>query len=146
MLLAVCSFNYIKFLSVLSFASLFLLVGSVFADNKKTISVPPGLESRVEFWKLIFTKYGKNTRVFHHRSYPEIIYSALDFTEFEATLSGPSLLAAKESEINNEIEKIKEALLSLGRGNEPKNDFEERIEYLFKQVPGHTRRRFNEAI
>ncbi len=146
MSLAVRIIKYFKFLNIFSIISLFLLTGSVLAENKKITSIPPGLEPRVEFWKLIFTKYGKNTRVFHHRSYPEIIYSALDFTEFEATLSGPSLLAAKESEINNEIEKIKEALISLGRGNEPKNDFEERIEYLFKQVPGHTRRRFNEAI
>lgn len=98
--------------------------------------VPKGLEGRVEFWRLMFTKYGKDQRVFHCRKHPEIIYSVLDFSEYERSLSGQALRAKKEQEVEEEIRRIRVALGHLGTGAKANNPFEKRIEVLFARVSG----------
>ena len=80
------------------------------------------------FWVLIFTKYGKDHRVFHNRLHPEIIYSILDFSEYERTLSGKVLMNAKLAEAEAETERIKSSLLHLASRGKPRNDFERRME------------------
>jgi membrane-bound lytic murein transglycosylase D len=117
---------------------------SVHAQSSRQIStgkvyMPAGLEGRVEFWKLIFTKYGKDHRVFHNRSYPEVIYSVIDFSEYEAKLSGKALLNAKLRELDKEKEKIKTTLQHLAGGNKPRNDFERRIDHLYSGLKGNKR-------
>ncbi len=125
--------------------------GVVNAEKKRArssngLSVPKGLEGRVEFWKLIFAKYGKNHRVFHNRSHPEIIYSVLDFSEFEAKLEGKDFLRAKEQEILREEEHISKALQHLASGKKPRGDFEERIYRLYKKLPNFSVRMFKEGL
>ncbi|HMO17631.1 MAG TPA: transglycosylase SLT domain-containing protein [Oligoflexia bacterium] len=107
------------------------------SKSSGSMAVPRGLEGRVEFWRLIFTKYGKHHRVFHNRAHPEIIYSVIDFSEFEQVLSGKVLLKAKEAEIEKEKEKIKDALLSLASGRKPRNEFEKRIDTLYSRIKGN---------
>ncbi len=109
------------------------------------IYTPPGLEGRVEFWKLIFTKYGKDHRVFHNRSYPEVIYSVIDFSEYEARLSGKALMDAKLNEVDKEKEKIKSALLHLAGGKKPRDDFEKRIDQLYSNLKGNKQRLMREG-
>lgn len=138
--LIVCSINY-----------------SAYADNRRSkdngstrlsssvISIPRGLEGRVEFWLLIFTKYGKDHRVFHNRSYPEIIYSILDFSEYERNLTGKALMSAKLAEAEAETERIKSSLLYLAGRGKPRNEFERRIEKSYKAIPGHSLSRYREG-
>ena len=82
----------------------------------------------LEFWILVFTTYSKDHRVFHNRLHPEIIYSSLDFSEYEKTLSGSTLKNAKLAEAEAETEKIRRTLVHLGSGSRPRNDFERRVE------------------
>ncbi|MCC6221602.1 MAG: transglycosylase SLT domain-containing protein [Deltaproteobacteria bacterium] len=91
------------------------------------------LRDRVEFWKLIFTKYGPNHLVFHHRSYPEIIYSVLDFSEYEKKLSFREFGRKKNQAVKQEIESIRQALNRLGRGEAASSELERRIEKLFSK-------------
>ncbi len=109
------------------------------------ITIPRGLEGRVNFWLLIFTKYNKDQRVFHNRNHPEIIYSVLDFSEFEQKLSGKTLMNSKLSEINTETKKIENSLLYLASGKKPRDDFEQRIERSYKAVSGHRLSRYKEG-
>lgn len=95
--------------------------------------VPKGFEGRIEFWRHIFTKYGENQRVFHHRDHPEIIYSVLDFSDYEENHTGRKLQQLKEKAADEELDRIRSALNSLGRGHAPQNAFEQRIQRLFRR-------------
>lgn len=44
----------------------------------------PGLEGAVEFWKLVFTRYGASELIFHDPLEPPKIYKVLDFGESNA--------------------------------------------------------------
>ena len=114
--------------------------------NNSSLSIPKGLEGRVNFWRLVFTRYGKFHRVFHDRSHPEVIFSVLDFSEYEEKLSGHELLRAKEQEILKEEEHIRRALNNLAEGNSPQGAFEERIDRLYRQIPTFSRRMFRDAL
>ncbi len=109
-------------------------------------SVPESLAGRVEFWKLIFSKYGRYQKVFHHRAYPEIIYSVLDF-ETLASEVGPSELARTiAAEESREASRIERTLAHLGNGNPPRDSFEKRVERLFKVIPERGFAKYREAL
>ena len=93
--------------------------------------VPPSLAGRVEFWKDMFVRYGKFQRVFHHREHPEIVYSVIDFTAYEKTLSGKELQRAKERDADAETTRIQEALRKLAENGSPSNAFEKRLQRIF---------------
>lgn len=106
---------------------------------------PPGIEGRVEFWRLIFTKYGEYQRVFHHREHPEIIYSVLDFTEYEAKYKGKKLLRLRQEGVDAETARIQKSLRHLGKGNAPRDAFERRLVELFRSTLGSSKKHFRTA-
>jgi len=114
------------------------------AEDRSVFAVPPGLGGKVEFWRDMFVKYGKNQRVFHHREFPEIVYSVLDFTEYQATLSGRDLQKTKEQAVERETRRIQSALRSLSVSGKAANPFERRIKHMFAGIgrdsPGHYER------
>ncbi len=129
-----------------------LCVGVVSADipaGAKNVSqefaTPKGLEGRVEFWRLIFTKYGEFQRVFHHREHPEIIYSVLDFTEYEAKYKGKKLLRLRQEAVDDETARIRKTLLHLGKGEKPRDAFERRVTELFRSTLGSSKKHFRKA-
>ncbi len=95
--------------------------------------VPAGLEGKVEFWKLIFSKYGLKEYVFHHREYPEIIYSVLDVSAV-IPAGGGTVLPKSSDIVGEEISRIQASLNHLGGGNKPRNPFERRIKRLFAKL------------
>jgi membrane-bound lytic murein transglycosylase D len=119
--------------------------GRSFVRSSHNLVVPPGLEGRIDFWRKIFTKYGDNHRVFHHRDYPEIIYSVLDFSEYNEKLKGRALLRAREKAVKLETQRIKASLLHLSRANAPRNPFEQRLLKIFRTVLGDSRSHFKVA-
>ena len=95
----------------------------------------PKLKDRVEFWKLIFTKYGKNHAVLHHRLHPHIIYSVLDFSDFEKKYKGKKLKNKKKEVLKKERTRVSKLLGRLESGK-VKTAEEKRLFALFQKLPG----------
>lgn len=123
--------------------SLFLCVSIVFTPTYSTFAYTGELEFRenlqpkIDFWKLVFTKYGKEYVLFHHRDYPGIIYSVLDFSELHRTLGATRKLEQRlKAERAKEERRIRQALTNLSRSGKPSNDFERKIVEMFRGIPG----------
>jgi len=112
---------------------------------------PPGfsvsgeIQGRIDFWKLIFTRYGENHLVFHHREHPEIIYSVLDMEEFKQKFSGKELARRSNDAVDAEYERIQRLLRNLADGSVPSTPAERRLVHLFSLLPGSTSRNMREA-
>ena len=98
--------------------------------------VPPALQAQVNFWVLVYTKYGKNQIVFHHRQEPAILYSVLDFEEAAEKLGDVAAEKMKKKAAEEEEGRIREALQNLRAGRPAESPFEKRIERLFQQRYG----------
>ena len=107
--------------------------------------IPHGFESRIAFWRFIFTKYGEDHRVFHHREQPAIIYSVLDFSEINAKIKGKANYRAREKAVDQELARIKKALKNLEKGRAPSNELETRIKQLFAKHLSATKKEFRHA-
>lgn len=103
--------------------------------NSPEFAVPKSLEKRVEFWKLIFTKYEKHHAVLHHRLHPHIVYSVLDFSDYEDRYKGKTLKNKKQKAVDEERARIKKTLKRLERGK-VSGAQEERLFTLFQDLPG----------
>lgn len=107
--------------------------------------VPEGLRARVNFWKDVFTKYGKYQSVVHHRNYPQAVFAVLDFTEQAESLSPRNFEKAKEKRLKAVTEEVKVALLQLSAGREPASELGTRVKAAMELVPGGPSK-FNEAV
>lgn len=105
----------------------------------------PGLRGKFDFWRLIFSKYGDKQLVFHHRDYPEIVYSVLDLQEFASTFSGKEYARKVNQSTDEETARIKEALLYLADGNNPRTPFQRRLVHLFSHLKGSSRGHYRAA-
>ena len=126
--------------------SLFLVVPTGFAETSTRIGSSIGLgpfqpsqklEGRVEFWKLVFTKYGKSHAVLHHRLHPHIIYSVLDFSDYIKKYEGrdKELSKKKKAILKKERARIK-SILSRVESGKIRTEEEKRLYTLFKDLPG----------
>lgn len=97
---------------------------------------PSRLRPRVDFWKDIFAKYGKNQMVIHHRDFPQVRFGVIDLS-LEAALLNPVLVEkAKKRAAKVRVDEVKDAMKALATGAEPQNDFQKMIEEAMKGVPG----------
>jgi membrane-bound lytic murein transglycosylase D len=104
--------------------------------------LPESLKPNVEFWKMIYSQYDKNQRVFHDTEHLQVVYSAIDFSdptpmagedEEEGYIPPPS----NKSRIEAEKQRIRAILLRLAAGGyEEKdlNDEEKKIYHLFDTI------------
>lgn len=69
------------------FAIVLALSASTFAAERPVLPAT-GLENRVEFWRQIFTQYGKDDIVIHDRIHVNLIYDIADNSTVDAKLSG----------------------------------------------------------
>ncbi len=99
----------------------------------------PELAPRVEFWKLIFTKYGKDHAVFHDRNHPHIIYSVLDFSELAKGKTDKVFKEKKKTALKRETQRIKALLEKLAARGPGSSDSEKRIYRLYKNQGDATR-------
>jgi len=132
--------------------AIFLLVSCFLqpavAQDKTTspFRIPKSLQSSVDFWVLIYTRYGKSQLVFHHREEPSIIYSVLDLEAATSELAGKELEKLKVSAVKQELERIKTELNYLAEGNVPTTPFQRRLERLFSIYPkNEVRAKYREA-
>lgn len=98
------------------------------------------LAGRVEFWKLVLGKYDKTQAVIHHRLYPQIIYSVLDFSDLQAKPAAKVYAKLRERAVEKEKDRVRLALLALAQGKAPSDELEKRIVQLFREIPGNKSR------
>ncbi len=80
-------FSSTRFLTILLSLLISLSVhfgGQGASASEEPFPLLPGLEGAVEFWRLIFTRYGASEMVFHDRLEPEKIYEVLEVGEGKA--------------------------------------------------------------
>ena len=94
---------------------------------------PQELAPYVEFWKLVFARYNKYQILFHHRDYPDVIYSVLDFSDFK-DLDEATIRRQQDAISKNEVDRIKKDLLYLHQGNLPQTSRQKRIAQLFARI------------
>ncbi|MBX7145174.1 MAG: LysM peptidoglycan-binding domain-containing protein [Oligoflexia bacterium] len=99
-------------------------------------AVPERLRARVDFWKDIFTRYGENEMVVHHRDFPQIRFTVLDFRKVAAELTPIQLEKLKKDRSNDEISRLKAIFKRLGTGAEPASEEEEQIYEKMRRLPG----------
>jgi len=99
--------------------------------------IPERLRPRINFWKDIFTKYGKNNAVMHHRDYPQVVFKALDFT-VEASILGPNALASlRKRVVDDNVAEIRAALQHLADGKAPEDELQLHVQHQMLQLgPG----------
>jgi membrane-bound lytic murein transglycosylase D len=134
--------RFFRFLILVLFISLAFPCG-VLANP---FTPPPSLTEAVNFWKLVFAKYGKYQLVFHHRKDPGIIYSVLDFRGLAEVSSPAEYERIKKRESEREESRIRSTLRQLSTGATPSTAFEIRVANLFTRFPQSIRlRKYAEA-
>lgn len=128
--------NVLRIICLSLFLSAYAWAAPYVPSTSSDFIVPPPLRPRVEFWIDIFTKYGKDQVVLHHREFPQIVFGDLDFSEEAANMSAIQLEKYKKRVVAKNISDIKSALLSLSRGNFPESALEKRIVREMSFLPG----------
>src|SRR5262245_8408668 len=85
--------------SVRVIVAVLALAAPVFAQRSELPTA--GLESRIDFWKKVFTQYGKNDIVIHDRFYVNLIYDVADESNVD---SKTSQITAALKEISENLE------------------------------------------
>ena len=77
--------------------------------------VPPELKTAVDFWKMVYTKYDRNSEIFHDTEKLNVIYSVLDFSDLynNDALTPDERKALFQPRMDAEEARIKEMLLHI---------------------------------
>ncbi len=97
--------------------------------------VPAKIRARVDFWVDIFTRYGKNQVVIHHRDFPQAVFSVLDFTREAEYLNPVQLEKLRKRTEAEEMASLKEEFKRLAVGA-ASGKRAEKIEAAMRLVPG----------
>ncbi len=101
--------------------------------------VPPQLRGRVDFWKDVFAKYGRNQVVIHHREFPQVVFGVLDFSSEAETMSDVELKRHKDRVEKETVLSMKEQIRQLVNGEEPSTPFQESFVEKMEIVPQGSR-------
>lgn len=107
--------------------------------------VPTKLRPRVDFWIDVFTRYGKNQAVIHHRHFPQARFDVMDFSDLEAQLNDVAYEKQRAKLIDARIKQIEGILLKFANGAAPEGVFEQQIWDAMELVPGGAGK-FREAV
>lgn len=107
--------------------------------------VPLRLQPRVNFWVDIFTRYGKNHAVVHHRDYPQVTFGVFDFSAAAQELNPIALEKFRKSELNKFTAALTRDLEHLATGAAPQNEQQRRLVEKMRVVPG-TARKYRDAV
>lgn len=115
---------------------LFICLPLASASAHPAFKRTPGLAKHVEFWRLMFTKYGKDNVVFHHREHPQLIYSVLDLSDYATKYEGRQYAKMRQKAVDEEKSRISRALLSLDKGHAAGTALEQHLQKIFRELPG----------
>jgi membrane-bound lytic murein transglycosylase D len=100
---------------------------------------PPELRPRVDFWLDIFTRYGKNHAVIHHREFPQAVFAVLDFSREAEELSPVELERFRKKAVEATIDRVRSIIRVLAAGESPRSDAERKVAEVMRLVPGRNR-------
>lgn len=98
--------------------------------------VPEKLRGRVDFWRDIFTKYGRAHSVIHHRDFPQIIFGVVDLSREYEVMSPVAFQAYHESTVKKTVSDMKRQLLELSSGRDAETPFQQKAIELMRDLPG----------
>ena len=105
-------------------------------NQDRTFAVPPDLRGRVDFWKDVFTRYGKFQQVIHHREFPQIRFGIIDYSLEGASMHPVEFEKFKKVESERRVKEVTRALENLAKGNRPANLLEDIVARAMKTIPG----------
>jgi membrane-bound lytic murein transglycosylase D len=97
--------------------------------------VPSKLRPRVDFWKDVFAKYGRNQVVIHHREFPQVVFGVLDFSSEAEGMSDVELKQHKSRVEKETVLSMKEQIRQLVNGEDPSTPFQESFVEKMRMVP-----------
>lgn len=104
--------------------------------SNSAFTVPQRLRARVDFWKDIFTKYGRYYTVVHHRDFPQIVFDVVDMS-LEGTLLGDIRFEnMKKERVERAVEAVKSAIKKLAAGEEAGTRLEKNIKEKMEATLG----------
>lgn len=101
--------------------------------------VPEELDSAVDLWLTVYTKYDNHVVLLHDERHMHVIYAALDFSELDAkNMSSVRKQRARRKHLREAREKYRSILRDLAAGKVSKSYAADqaRVEKLFEDVPG----------
>jgi len=101
--------------------------------------VPPKLRGRVDFWKDVFAKYGRNQVVIHHREFPQVVFGVLDFSAEAETMNDVELKRYKDRVEKETVLSMKQQIRQLVNGENPSTPFQETFVEKMRMVPEGSR-------
>lgn len=97
---------------------------------------PARLRGRVDFWKDIFAKYGRNQVVIHHREFPQVVFGVLDFSAEAESLAPVALARYREESEKSTIAALKRQIEPLAQGAAPTTVHQQEVVRVMELVPG----------
>lgn len=101
--------------------------------------VPPKLRGRVDFWKDVFSKYGRNQVVIHHREFPQVVFGVLDFSAEAQTMGDVELERYKDRVEKETVASMKQQIRQLINGEDATTPFQESFAEKMRMVPEGSR-------
>lgn len=89
--------------------------------RSKAFECPEKLRPRVNFWKDIFTKYGKAQFVIHHREFPQVVFMVVDLSNEFRELDPISFDRLRKSEEKRRVSEIKSTIEYLAEDKQPQS-------------------------
>ncbi len=90
-------------------------------------AAPAKMRGRVDFWKDVFAKYGRDQVVIHHRDFPQVVFGVMDFSDEALSMSAPELSQHKQATEKRTVAAVKTQLAQLAAGNEPGTVFQQKV-------------------
>lgn len=155
--LSFCQFSRAGLVGVTLIAALILSeVENVFASpafsqqisvntNDRTFFVPPELRGRVDFWKDVFSRYGKYQQIIHHREFPQVRFGVIDYSFEGVSMNPVEFERYKKIESERRVKEVQKALEKLAQGNRPSNLLEDIVAREMRTIPGG-REKYRRAI
>jgi membrane-bound lytic murein transglycosylase D len=104
--------------------------------SSSAFTVPQRLRARVDFWKDIFTKYGRYYTLIHHRDFPQITFDVVDMS-LEGTLLGDIRFEnMKKERVNRAVQAVRSAIKKLSEGGEAGTRLEKNIKEKMEATLG----------
>lgn len=97
--------------------------------------VPPKLRGRVDFWKDVFAKYGRNQVAIHHREFPQVVFGVLDFSAEAETMNDVELERYKDRVERETVASMKQQIRQLLNGERPSTPFQESFVEKMQTLP-----------